>query len=87
MRPSSQLFGSTWSWLVPLLGAGAVFGFVLATTPPGFVALETAVLSTGTDPAAYAAGAAASLGLVTLVLLGAACATADMLVRRGHRHP
>ena len=67
---------------MPLLGAAAAFCFVLVTTPPGFVALETAVLSTGTDPAAYAAGAAASLGLLTLVLLAIICGLADALTRR-----
>jgi len=72
---------------VPLLGAGAVFCFILATTPPGFVALETAVLSTGTDPAAYAAGAAASLALLTLVLLAIICGIADLLVGRLRRPP
>ena len=72
---------------MPLLGAGAVFCFVLATTPPGFVAVETAVLSTGTDPASYAAGAAASLGLLTLLLLAIICAIADLLVARLRHRP
>ena len=72
---------------MPLLGAGVVFCFVLSTTPPGFVALQTAVLSTGTDPAAYAAGAAASLALLTLMLLAIICGIADALVTRLHRRP
>jgi hypothetical protein len=72
---------------VPLLVAAGVFAFVLATTPPGFVALETAVLSTGTDPAAYAAGAAASLGLLALVVLSIICGSADLLLRRFRHHP
>jgi len=71
---------------VPLAGAAAVFCFVLATTPPGFVAIETAVSSTGTDPAAYAAGAAASLGLLALVALAIVCGAADAILgRRRHR--
>jgi hypothetical protein len=59
------VFGSVWSWLVPLTGAALVFAFVLATTPPGFTSIGTVIFSSGADPAAYAAGAAASLALVT----------------------
>jgi hypothetical protein len=76
------VFISTWSWLIPLACAAAVFGFVLATTPPGFGSIGTLVFSTGADPAAYAAGAAASLALLTLIGVGAVCAGIDVVVRR-----
>ncbi|MBV8715206.1 MAG: hypothetical protein JO020_17140 [Chloroflexi bacterium] len=75
------------SWIlgvVPLAGAAAVFALVLATTPPGFIAVPTVVVSSGADAAAYAAGAAASLALVTLLVLGALCAVVQVLVRRLH---
>ena len=65
---------------MPLLGASAVFAFVLATTPPGFASLISVVSSTAPDPGAYAAGAAASLALLTLVVLGAVCAAADRVL-------
>jgi hypothetical protein len=74
------VFGSIWSWLVPLAGAAVVFAFVLATTPPGFTSIGTVIFSSGADPAAYAAGAAASLALVTLLVLGAACAAVDLFM-------
>ena len=72
----------SWTWLVPLAGAAVVFAFVLATTPPGFISIGAVLFSSGADAAAYAAGAAASLALVTLLVLGAACAVADRLIRR-----
>jgi hypothetical protein len=71
-----------WTWIVPLVGAAAVFAFVLATTPPGFAAIGTVVFSSGADSAAYATGAAASLALVTLLVLTAVCAGAEFLRRR-----
>lgn len=75
------MFASTWSWLVPVLGAAIVLGFVLATTPPGLSAVGSMLFSSGADPAAYATGAAASLALLTLVALGAVCAAVDRLLR------
>jgi hypothetical protein len=71
-----------WTWVVPLVAAAAVFAFVLATTPPGFVSVPTMIVSSGADAAAYAAGAAASLALVTLVVLGVLCSAAGRLLRR-----
>jgi hypothetical protein len=80
------MFASPWSWLVPLVGAGAVFSAVLLTTPPGFLALAQVVVGppTGQNPdaAAYALGAAASLALVALVCLAAICFILDTTVRR-----
>jgi hypothetical protein len=76
-----------WTWLVPLVGAAAVFGFVLATTPPGFASIGTVIFSSGADAAAYAAGAAASLALLTLLVLGVACAAAHVLIRRLRVNP
>ena len=71
-----------WTWLVPLIGAAAVFAFVLATTPPGFTSIGAVIFSSGADPAAYATGAAASLALVTLLVLAGACAAVCVLIRR-----
>jgi hypothetical protein len=75
------VFASTWSWVVPLLGAAIVLGVVLATTPPGVSAVGSVLLSSGADPAAYAAGAAASLALLTLLVVAAICAAVDRLLR------
>jgi hypothetical protein len=75
------VFRAAWSWVVPLLGAGAVFVYVLATTPPGPAAVETVVFG-GADAAAYAAAAAASLALVTLLVLGVICGALEFLLRR-----
>jgi hypothetical protein len=71
-----------WVWLVPLVGAAGVFAFVLATTPPGVIAVPTVMISSSADAAAYAAGAAASLALVTLLGLAVVCTGANYVVRR-----
>jgi hypothetical protein len=80
------MFASAWSWIIPLVGAGAVFGVVLVTTPPGFLALAQVVVGppTGQNPdaAAYALGAAASLALGALLFLAAICFVLDTTVRR-----
>jgi hypothetical protein len=76
------VFRAAWSWVVPLLGAAAVFAYVLATTPPGLAAVEAVVFSSGADAAAYAAAAAASLALVTLLVLGAICGALELIMRR-----
>jgi hypothetical protein len=76
------VFRSVWTWLIPLACAGAVLAFVLATTPPGFGSVATLVFSTGGDPAAYAAGAAASLALLTLICMAGVCAGVELVVRR-----
>jgi hypothetical protein len=80
------VFRATWSWLVPLLGALAVFSGVLLLTPPGFGAIGQVLFLTSrgptTDAAAYALGAAASLGLVTLALLAAICGVLEAALRR-----
>jgi hypothetical protein len=69
------MFESVWSWLVPLLGAAAVFIAVLLTTPPGFRALGDLLLGPlrgpSADAAAYALGSAGSLALLTLLGLAA----------------
>lgn len=66
-----------WAWLVPLLGGILVFSAVLATTPPGFQALGDVLFGQPRGPfasaAAYAIGAAGTLGLLTLLLLAAIC--------------
>jgi hypothetical protein len=80
------MFGSAWSWLVPLLGALAVFCAVLLTTPPGVRALTDLVLGPlrgpAADAAAYALGSAASLALLALVILAAITALIDLALRR-----
>jgi hypothetical protein len=80
------MFGSTWSWLVPLAGAAVVFTGVLLTTPPGFRAISDIVFGTprgpSADAAAYALGAAGSLALVTLLVLALVLGVVDAAVRR-----
>ena len=80
------MFRATWSWLVPLLSAVAVFSGVLVTTPPGFAAVPQALFvaarGPATDAAAYALGAAAAFGLLTLVVLAAICAVAELILNR-----
>jgi hypothetical protein len=79
------MFRARWSWLIPLLGALAVFTFVLLTTPPGFRALSDVLLGsprgTNADAAAYALGAAGSLGLLALLLLGLLFGVLDQVRR------
>ena len=67
---------------MPLVGAVAVFVYVLATTPPGATAVQAVVFTSAADTAAYAAAAAASLALVTLLVLATVCAAVDALIRR-----
>jgi hypothetical protein len=80
------MYRSTWSWLVPLLAAAGVFAGVLATTPPGFRAIADVALGPPRGPhadaAAYAFGAAASLALVTLLVLAGLIGGIDFVRRR-----
>jgi hypothetical protein len=80
------MFSAPWSWIVPLVGAAGVFSLVLLTTPPGFGTIVEVLFGSprggSQDAAAYALGAAASLALVTLVVLGIICAGIDRLARR-----
>jgi hypothetical protein len=80
------MFTAAWSWLVPVLGAAAVFVAVLLTTPPGLRALSDVVLSAprgaSADAAAYALGAAGGLAFLTLVGLAVVCGVLDLVVRR-----
>lgn len=80
------MFGSTWSWLAPIALAAVVFAAVLLTTPPGVRAISDIVLGSprgpSADAAAYALGAAGSLALLTLLLLGAVLGTIDLALRR-----
>jgi hypothetical protein len=80
------MFVSTWSWMVPVVGALAVFGVVLGTTPPGFAAISAVVLGSPrgatADSAAYALGSAASLALLTLILTASICGGIDWLLHR-----
>jgi hypothetical protein len=80
------MFRAQWTWCVPLAAAAAVFGLVLATTPPGFGAISDVVFATlrgpNADAAAYALGAAASLALVVLLVLAAACGALELALRR-----
>jgi hypothetical protein len=81
------MFGSTWSWLVPIACALIVFAAVLLTTPPGFRAISDILLGSprgpSADAAAYALGAAGSLGLLTLLVVGLVLGAIDLAVRRG----
>jgi hypothetical protein len=80
------MFSAAWSWIVPLVGAGAVFCGVLLTTPPGFKAITDLVFGSprgpSADAGAYALGAAASLALVALLILAVACFGLELAVRR-----
>jgi hypothetical protein len=81
------MFAAWWSWLLPLVGAAIVFSGVLLTTPPGFRALSDVLFGSprgpSADAAAYALGAAASLALVTLLVLALLIAGIETLIRRG----
>ena len=80
------MFVAAWSWTVPLVGAALVFVAVLLTTPPGFGAIPDVIFMAGRGPtadaAAYALGAAASLSLLTLIVLAVACGTVDLALRK-----
>jgi hypothetical protein len=80
------MFGAAWSWLVPLIGGLGVFVGVLLTTPPGLGAITDVILASprgpGADAAAFTLGAAASLGLLALLLLALACGALDFALRR-----
>ena len=80
------MFCSTWSWLVPIASAAVVFAAVLLSTPPGFRAISDILLGSprgpSADAAAYALGAAGSLALLTLLLLGLVLGAIDLAVRR-----
>lgn len=78
-----------WTWLVPLVSAASVFGFVLSTTPPGWRAIPDVLLGSvrgpNADAAAYALGAAASLALVALVVTTCAALLVRLSTRRLRR--
>jgi hypothetical protein len=80
------MFGKLWTWLLPLLGAAAVFTGVLLTTPPGFGAIGAVLFGSprgaAADAAAYALAAAASLALVALVLLACLATGIELALRR-----
>ena len=75
-----------WPWLIPVVCALAVFAAVLATTPPGFRALTDVAFTlprgANAEAAAYALGAASSLGLLTLVGVAVVCGAIAILLRR-----
>ena len=83
------MFGSAWSWVVPVLGAALVFAGVLLTTPPGFGAIGLVLFGSPrgalADAAAYAIGAAATLALGALLALAAITQSLDAFVRRRAR--
>jgi hypothetical protein len=80
------VFRRLWAWIIPLVGAVAVFTFVLLTTPPGFRSIPEVLFSPphglSGDASAYALGAAASLALVCLVALGAVCLGLEVALER-----
>jgi hypothetical protein len=80
-----------WTWLLPLLAAGAVFGAVLVATPPGVGAIGEVLVGAPRGPraeaAAYAVGAAGTLALLALGVTVGVCAVIDAMLRRRRRHP
>ena len=80
------VFRATWTWVVPLVGAAAVFVGVMLTTPPGFRTIVDVVFGsprgTVADIAAYTIGSAASLALASLIVVAVACSVIDLLLRR-----
>jgi hypothetical protein len=84
-----RLLAPAWPPVVALLAALAVFLGVLLTTPPGLAAPLLLLFAPG-DPrglaAAYAAGAAASLSLGTLLVLAPTLAIVDLAVRWARAH-
>jgi hypothetical protein len=84
-----RLLAPAWPPIVALLAAVAVFLGVLLTTPPGLAA-PFLLLFTPSDPrslaASYAAGAAASLSLGTLLVLAPALALLDFALRWARAH-
>ena len=80
------MFCSPWSWSVPIAAAAMVFATVLLTTPPGFRAISDILFGSprgpSADAAAYALGAAGSLALLTLLVLGVALGALDLAMRR-----
>jgi hypothetical protein len=83
---SDTMFGSAWSWLMPLVGAAAVFAGVLWTTPPGFRAIVDVLVGSprgpGADADAYALGSASSLALLALLVMACVLGLADWALRR-----
>jgi hypothetical protein len=83
------MFVSPWSWIVPLVCAALVFVGVLLSTPPGFGAFSSVLFfaprGPSSDAAAYALGSAASLALLTLVILAIVCGGVDLAVRKMFR--
>jgi hypothetical protein len=73
-------------WMVPILAAAAVFGAVLATTPPGFQTVTDVLFGTPrgavAEAAAYALGAASSLSLAVLLVTTALSLAVDTALRR-----
>jgi hypothetical protein len=83
------MFAQSWTWLGPLVGAAIVFVAVLWTTPPGFGAIAVVVFGsprgTNADSAAYVLGSAASLALVTLLVLTLVSVGIEFALRLRHR--
>jgi hypothetical protein len=71
--------------LVAVAAGAVVFVLVLLSTPPGLVAIPDAVRFPPNDPrslsAAYTAGAAASLAIVTMLVVGLVLAVGSLLTR------
>ena len=80
------MFASAWAWVMPLLGAAAVFVAIVWTTPPGFGALAAVVFGsprgTTADSAAYVLGSASSLALATLLVLALVSIGIEFALRR-----
>lgn len=78
-----RLGASRWPPITALCLAAAVFVGVLLVTPPGLLAplmvFSMPALEHGMLSAAYAAGTAASLALLTLVIVGPLLAVLDAL--------
>jgi hypothetical protein len=79
-----------WTILLALVVAVAVFAGVLLVTPPGLAAIVDVLVGptrgTRAMASAYAVGAAASLGLLTLLVVAGGLHLADRVwQQRSHR--
>jgi hypothetical protein len=83
------MFARSRTWVGPLVGTALVFLAVMWTTPPGFGAIADVVFGTprGTnaDSVAYVLGSAASLALMTLLVLTLVSVGIDLVFRQRTR--
>jgi hypothetical protein len=82
----TAVYRHPWTWLLPLAASAAVIVFVLSTTPPGFRAVSDVLFGSPRGPvgdaAAYTLGSAASLGLITLLLMTLLCGALALALKQ-----